>query len=101
MAMLVMALALREPWPSMQTAARSHWISWTGGLFGATYIALSILLLPKLGAATVIALMVAGQLAGSLVFDHFGLLGIPVHPVSAVRVAGAVLLLAGVVLIRY
>jgi bacterial/archaeal transporter family-2 protein len=100
-AMLVMALALREPLPSMQMIARSHPASWLGGLFGATYIALSILLLPKLGAATTIALMVAGQMVGSLVFDHFGLLGVPVHPVSMVRLAGAALLFIGVILIRY
>ena len=29
--MLLIALALREPWPSMQVIARSHWLSWTGG----------------------------------------------------------------------
>ena len=37
---------------------------------------------------------------GSIAFDHFGLLGAPVHPISAVRVAGAVMLVGGVVLIR-
>jgi transporter family-2 protein len=100
-AMLVMAVVLREPWPTMEVAQRSHWISWSGGLFGATYIAISILLLSRLGAATMIALMVAGQLVGSLVFDHFGLLGVPVHEINGVRLAGAGLLLAGVILIRY
>jgi transporter family-2 protein len=99
--MLVMAFALRQPWPSMQMISRSHWVSWSGGLFGATYIALSIILLPRLGAATVIALMVAGQMVGSLVFDHFGLLGVPLHPVNAVRLTGAALLLAGAILVRY
>jgi bacterial/archaeal transporter family-2 protein len=37
---------------------------------------------------------------GSMAFDHFGLLGVPVHPISTVRVAGAALLVGGVVLIR-
>jgi len=100
-AMLVMAVALREPLPSADMISRSHPVSWIGGLFGATYIALSIFLFPKLGAATTIALMVAGQLVGSLVFDHFGFLGMPIHPVSAVRLAGAGLLVLGVILIRY
>jgi transporter family-2 protein len=45
-------------------------------------------------------LLVAGQMFGSIVFDHFGLMGVPVHPVSAVRIAGALLLVGGVVLIR-
>jgi transporter family-2 protein len=99
--MLVAALALREPFPNLAVAARAHGLSWTGGLFGAIYIAISILLLPRLGAATVIALIVAGQMIGSLAFDHFGLFGLPVHHITAPRVAGALLLLAGAVLVRY
>ena len=98
--MLAIALALREPLPTGQMVAKSQWISWLGGLFGAIYIGISILMLPRLGAATLIALLVAGQMVGSLVFDHFGLLGVPVHPVSAIRIAGAALLVGGVVLIR-
>ncbi|HEY8714285.1 MAG TPA: DMT family transporter, partial [Candidatus Acidoferrum sp.] len=69
-------------------------------LFGAIYIAISILLVPRLGAAIVIGLIVAGQMLGSLAFDHFGLLGIPVHPASFPRLVGAALLITGVILIR-
>jgi bacterial/archaeal transporter family-2 protein len=98
--MLVVAVLMREPWPSVQAIQRSHLMSWTGGVFGAIYIAISILLIPRLGAATVIALIVAGQMIGALAFDHFGILGVPVHSVNASRLLGAVLLVAGVVLIR-
>jgi transporter family-2 protein len=99
--MLVVALALREPWLSKQLLERSHWLSWSGGFFGAIYIAVSILLIPRFGAAMVIALIVGGQMVGSLAFDHFGLLGVPVHPVSFARLVGAALLMAGVILIRF
>lgn len=99
--MLVVAIALREPFPNAAVVARSHLISWTGGLFGVIYIVISILLLPKLGAATVIALIVAGQMVGSLAFDHFGLFGLPVHQISGARIAGALFLLVGAVLVRY
>lgn len=98
--MLLAALVLREPWMSKQMLQRSHLISWSGGVFGAIYIAVSILLIPRLGAAMVIALIVAGQMLGSLAFDHFGLLGIPVHQATFPRLVGAALLVAGVVLIR-
>ncbi len=100
LAMLAVATALREPWPSMQAIQRSHLISWSGGLFGAVYIGISILLIPRLGAAMVIALIVAGQMIGSLAFDHFGLLGMPMHAASWSRLAGATLLVLGVALIR-
>jgi len=38
---------------------------------------------------------------GSIVFDHFGILGMPVHEISAMRLLGAALLVGGVVLIRF
>ncbi len=99
--MFMVALALREPAPNFALVARSEGMSWTGGLFGAIYIAISILLLPRLGAATVIALIVAGQMIGSLAFDHFGLFGLPVHHVTFPRITGVLFLLVGAVLIRY
>ncbi|MGC2085511.1 MAG: DMT family transporter [Bradyrhizobium sp.] len=98
--MAALAISLQDPIPSLATAARIPWWSWSGGLFGAIFIALGIFLLPQLGAATFFALLIAGQMIGSMAFDHFGLLGVPVHPISTVRVAGAALLVGGVVLIR-
>jgi bacterial/archaeal transporter family-2 protein len=100
LAMLAMALVLREPWLSGTMAVRSSWISWTGGIFGAIYIAISILMLPRLGAATVVALIVVGQMVGSLIFDQLGLLGVPQHSATLVRIAGAGFLIFGAVLIR-
>jgi transporter family-2 protein len=100
LAMLIMVLALREPWLGGDDIAKTSWLSWTGGIFGAIYIAVSILLLPRLGAAVVVALIVMGQMLGALAFDHFGLLGVSEHPVSPTRIGGALLLIAGVVLIR-
>ncbi len=97
--MLLAALALRQPL-SFASISSTSAMSWTGGIFGAIYIAISILMLPKLGAATLIALLVAGQMLGSIVFDHFGLLGVPVHQVNPGRVLGALMLVAGVLLIR-
>lgn len=98
--MAALALLMRDPVPSVATAARIPWFAWSGGLFGAIFIGLGIFLVPRLGAATFFALLIAGQMLGSVAFDHFGVLGVPVHPVSAVRIAGAALLVAGVVLIR-
>jgi bacterial/archaeal transporter family-2 protein len=98
--MIAMLVVMREPWLSWSTIQRSELISWTGGIFGAFFIGSSILLVPRLGAATLIALLVAGQLLGALAFDHFGLFGVPVHEIGLVRVIGAGLLIAGAVLIR-
>jgi hypothetical protein len=40
------------------------------------------------GTTTVLALIVTGQMLGSLVFDHFGPFGVPQHPASLTRLAG-------------
>ena len=98
--MAVFALLMQDPIPSLATVGRVSLFSWSGGLFGAIFIALAIFLIPQLGAATFFALLIAGQMMGSIMFDHFGLLGLPVQPVSSLRILGAALLVGGVVLIR-
>lgn len=98
---LVLALALlatRTSMPGVRTlAALPPWM-WAGGLIGALFVLCATLLVPKLGAAGLICLVVGGQLAGSLLFDHFGVLG-AVRPVDAWRILGAVLVAAGAVLV--
>ncbi|MCB2226098.1 MAG: DMT family transporter [Desulfarculaceae bacterium] len=98
--MLAVLAVMREPLPTASAMAKSSWLSWTGGLFGAVYVVIIILLLPRLGAAALLALFVAGQMIASLAFDHFGLLGLARQPADPLRLLGALLLVAGVVLIR-
>ena len=98
--MLVLGLMLRDPLPSPGAVGQTNWWAWSGGFFGAVYIAISILLVHRLGAATFIALLVAGQMFASLAFDHFGLFGIPRQSADLHRLVGAILLVGGVVLIR-
>jgi transporter family-2 protein len=92
---------LTGPRPTWDAVSRISWTSLTGGFFGAVFIGTAILTVPRLGAATVFALVIVGQMLGSLVFDHFGLLGVAQHDVTGLRLFGALLLIAGVVLIRF
>ena len=98
--MALLVLALRDPLPSATLAARIPWWAWSGGLFGAVFIALAILLVPKLGAAAFMAILVTGQMLASLAFDQFGWLGLAQRPIDLPRLLGVALLVAGVVLIR-
>lgn len=98
--MLIMILFMREPLVSSSLTLRSSLWSWTGGLFGAIYIAISILLLPRLGIFTVVALIVVGQLLTSIIFDHFGVMNVPIQPITITRGIGAAFLLIGAILIR-
>jgi transporter family-2 protein len=89
----------RTPWPGRaQLAAAPAW-AWLGGLLGAYYVIWTVVAGPRLGAATLLALVILGQLVTSLLADHFGWLGFPLHPISLTRLAGAALLFAGVLLI--
>ena len=98
--MALLALSLRDPIPSVAVAGRVPWWAFSGGLFGAIFIALAIVLIPKLGAATFIVLLVTGQMLASVTIDHFGWLGLPEHPIDLPRLFGTVLLIGGCVLIR-
>jgi len=99
-ALVGFALAGRLGRPPAGAVARTSWWMYAGGLLGATYVLGVITLAPRLGAAVLIGLVVTGQLLTALLLDHFGALSFPVHPVSPVRAVGAVLLVAGVVLVR-
>ncbi len=98
--MACLAVALRDPVPSASVAARVPWWAWPGGLFGAIFIGLAIHLVPQLGAAAFIALLVTGQMLASVTFDHFGWMGLLQRPLDVPRVIGVALLIGGVVLIR-
>ncbi|MCB2190532.1 MAG: DMT family transporter [Deltaproteobacteria bacterium] len=98
--MLAVVLVIREPVPTAAAMSKSSWLHWTGGLFGAIYVVITIMLLPRLGAATLLALFVTGQMIASLAFDHFGLFGLERQPADLPRLIGALLLVMGVVLIR-
>ena len=98
--MIAMALALQEPIPSVGVLTRIPWWAWSGGLFGAIFIAISILVAHQLGAAALIALLVTGQMVASIVLDHFGWLGLEPRPIDLARLIGVRLLIGGVVLIR-
>jgi bacterial/archaeal transporter family-2 protein len=98
--MMVFALAMRDPIPSATIASRIPWWAWSGGMFGAIFIGLAIILVPQLGAATFIALLISGQMLASIIFDHFGLFGLAQRTVDLPRLLGVVLLVVGVVLIR-
>jgi transporter family-2 protein len=95
-----LALSLQAPVPLAEAWARSAWWHWTGGLLGAAYVVATIVLAPKLGAATLIAAVVAGQMLTSLVLDQYALAGFPLHPATAARFLGAALIVGGVILIQ-
>jgi transporter family-2 protein len=93
-------LVLHRPLPAANTAAAVPWWIWVaGGVLGTVYLTGNILLAPKLGAASLVGLVVTGQLLFAVLCDHFGWLGFAQHSATMWRAVGCLLLIGGVALI--
>ena len=99
LALFLLASGQGLPAP-VRVVATPVWMWTAGGLLGATFVASMVLLAPKLGATLLLGAAVAGQLTTALLMDHYGLLGYPQHSISPGRVAGVLLIFAGVYLVR-
>jgi bacterial/archaeal transporter family-2 protein len=73
--------------------------AWFGGLLGAAYVASTTVLGPRLGATALLALTLAGQMVAALAVDKYGVVGFPQSAVTPARLLGAVLVIAGALLI--
>lgn len=69
------------------------------GLSGASIVAVSVIAVKPLGAGTLIALLIAGQLIVSVIADRFGWFGLHQVGIGPARIAGIALVIAGTVLI--
>lgn len=76
------------------------WYAWAGGLYGAVFVAVAAFAAPRIGVGPLLTAAVAGQLAGAIVIDHYGMLGMDRHPVTLARIGGILLVLAGAWLVR-
>lgn len=98
--LFIYLLVLKFDFSTMYQARSVSPMVWTAGILGAFYVAAVIMLAPKLGTALTFSLIVAGQMVMSLIFDHFGLLGLPVKHINWQRMVGVAFLITGVLFIR-
>jgi transporter family-2 protein len=94
-------MLLRPTTPSAGVVRQTEWWNWLGGPLGALIVLAGATLTRQLGAAAFIALVVGGQLLCSMLLDHFALMGLKEAPITPGRVFGAVLVVAGVVCVKY
>jgi transporter family-2 protein len=72
---------------------------WIGGLLGAFFVTTALFVVPKIGAAVMIASVITGQMTAALIIDHIGLLGIPKNPIDLYRIGGLACLAVGIKLL--
>jgi len=76
-----------------------EWYYLLGGALGAAYVFSALVLVSEIGAGPVAAATVTGQLTTSVVLDRIGFLGLDREPITAAKVVGVLLLLAGTYLV--
>jgi bacterial/archaeal transporter family-2 protein len=98
--LIAAAVIVSRSVPDLGSVMGAPWWMYLGGLLGAFYVCASIVLTPRLGAATTIGLFLAGQVVASIALDHFGLFGLPVQSASIPRLLGALLIIVGVAVVQ-
>ena len=71
------------------------WWELTGGILGALFVSLTILVVPRIGTSATMAAIIAAQLTTGLILDHFGLFGFKVFPFDLKRLMGLAFLTLG------
>jgi transporter family-2 protein len=100
LALLAYTAATRPQLPTLAALTSAPWWVWAGGLFGGVFVTAAAAFAPRLGAATFISITIAGQVLVSILLDHFGVVGFAARPVTLPRLLGALLLIAGVLIVR-
>lgn len=99
--LLVLSTAItRHPYPALAKIQGTPWWIWTGGILGALYVALTLVLVKKLGSGVLFSAVVLGQMIAALFIDQFGLMGSVKHEITPPRVLGVAMIVSGVALVR-
>jgi transporter family-2 protein len=99
MALLAVAAALGAR-PGAGEVRALPWYAWTGGIYGAFFVAAAAFAAPRMGVTFFLMVAIAGQLAMALLLDQIGAFGLARVEISPVRIAGILLVLAGAFLVR-
>ncbi|MCJ2085961.1 DMT family transporter [Methylobacterium sp. E-005] len=95
----VMVVArLRSP-STTEQATPVPWWAWPGGILGALVVLAQLYVSEQIGAAPFLGCVITVGVIGSIALDHYGLVGFERHPAGRWRIAGGVLMIAGVALV--
>lgn len=83
--------------PIKQSAPR--WV-WIGGIIGGLYVLINVYLVGNIGTGQTIILALFGQITGSLLVQHFGLLKSDKNRIDLIQLLGLLVMFVGVVLIK-
>ena len=97
-ASVLVGLSTKPVMPNLGGLLDASPIDLIGGLIVCFYVLSATLLAPKLGVGNFIMFAVVAQVITSAVIDHFGLLGVVVCEINAMRILGIAVLILGLVI---
>jgi transporter family-2 protein len=97
--LVVIALVFGNGFGRLGEALHIPWYYLLGGVLGAAYVTTVLLSVRQIGAGSVAAATIAGQLTASVVVDQLGILGLEQRSLTLARVVGLALLASGVFLV--
>ncbi len=74
---------------------------WLGGVLSAFGVGMFYFLIPRMGVGPMMTFALTGQILLAVICSHFGWFDQPVRPMNATRLAGLLVLIAGVSLIYW
>ncbi|MGM0377245.1 MAG: DMT family transporter [Bacteroidota bacterium] len=98
--LIILNIILKPSLPSIAEMRGIPWYLFLGGAIGAMFVTSVVLLIPRIGVATMLAASIAGQLIIASVIDHFGYFNVSEHPFTLSRAVGILMLLGGIMLIQ-
>jgi transporter family-2 protein len=100
LALLIILLFIQPDVPKWSTIKSLPCYLFVGGILGVIFVTAALLSVPKIGATNFLAAVLLGQMIGSLIIDQFGILQVPVQPITIKRVIGIVVIAIGVWLVQ-
>lgn len=85
---------------SLRPLSTGPWYIWLGGFIGAIFVGFITWINQRQGVGLTFALVVSGQIFMSLLIDNFGLFGSAIRTITLENIIGAVLIIAGIILIK-
>ena len=99
---LVVVLLMIRQYPTVSQMKEVPLYLWfIGGLLSFIAVSLFYYVIPRLGISTAVTFGLTGQLIFAAIASHLGWFGMPLEPISIKKVIGMMVMVVGVVLIKY
>ncbi len=94
-AVLILRFFLAPEFSFLMAFEKTPYWGWLGGFLGVFFVTASMYVAPRIGATSLISLVLCGQIIAALLYDKFGLFGYGEQPITQLRLLGVALIVIG------